>query len=427
MHEYAKKITILYVEDEDDVREGYSRTLTRICSKLYTAHNGEYGLEMFEKYQPDIIVSDIKMPIMNGLDMIKSIKKIAPDVKVVFTTAHSESAYLLEAIELQVDGYLLKPVQKKSLTDLVEKLAKNIIIAREYEEQREILQYIIDSENSLSVITDIKNISFASKSFLKFFAVEDVIEFNTKFGSIINIFAQSGDGINVQKIKAFFNEDKTLYDFINSLDETQRIALMKSENGEEKSFLVSISRINTTQFLMNFTDVTKIKKQKEELIKKVNHDLLTGLYNRNKFEEIFAYELAQVKRYNNSLSLAIVDIDHFKRFNDNYGHLVGDEVLKLLSKTLNECTRGSDMVARWGGEEFVMLFSKTSYEDALALLQKCRALIEALNYKNFGTITASFGLTTYKDGDTLKSMLNRADNALYKAKASGRNQVLGIK
>ncbi len=426
MHEYAKKITILYVEDEDDVREGYSRTLTRICSKLYTAHNGENGLEMFQKYQPDIIVSDIKMPIMNGLDMIKTIKTITPDVKVVFTTAHSESAYLLEAIELQVDGYLLKPVQKKSLTTLVEKLAKNIIIAREYEEQREILQYIIDSENSLSVITDIKNISFASKSFLKFFAVEDVAEFNAKFSSIVNIFAQSSDGINAQSIKTFLNDDKTLYDFINSLDETQRIALIQSENGEEKSFLVTISKINTTQFLMNFTDVTKIEKQKEEIIKKANHDLLTNLYNRNKFEETFAYELGQVKRYGYSLSLAIADIDHFKHFNDTYGHLVGDEVLKLIAKTLSGCTRDSDIVARWGGEEFVMLFSKTSYEDALVSLQKCRVSIESLQYKNFGKITASFGVTSYKDGDTLKSMLNRADKALYKAKTSGRNKVLGI-
>jgi len=98
MHEYAKKITILYVEDEDDVREGYSRALKRISSELYTANNGVLGLELFKKYQPDIIVSDIKMPQMNGLDMVRAIKEIASDVKVIFTTAHSESAYLLEAI-----------------------------------------------------------------------------------------------------------------------------------------------------------------------------------------------------------------------------------------------------------------------------------------------------------------------------------------
>ena len=425
MHEYAKKITILYVEDEEDVREGYSRALKRICSQLYTADNGVVGLELFKKYQPDIIVSDINMPKMNGLDMVRAIKKITSDVKIIFTTAHSESAYLLEAIELQVEGYLLKPVQKKSLTGLIEKLAKNIIIAKEYEEQREILQYIIDSENSISVITNIEKISFASKSFLVYFGVNSVEEFNEKFTSIIDIFANANDAINTQSIKRCFNEGKTLYDFINSLDETQRIVTIKSVNNEQKSFLIHISQINEVQFLMNFTDVTEIEKQREAITKKANHDALTGLYNRNKFEEIFEYELSQVKRYGYNLSLAIADIDHFKLFNDRYGHLIGDEVLKLVTNTLTSCIRSSDTLARWGGEEFVILFPQTSYNATVMLLEKCRKFIEGLDCKEYGKITLSFGVTSYKEGDTLKSMLHRADEALYEAKANGRNQVVG--
>ena len=425
MHEYAKKITILYVEDEDDVREGYSRALKRMSRQLYTAPNGIVGLELFKKYQPDIIVSDIKMPQMNGLDMVRAIKETASDVKVVFTTAHSESAYLLEAIELQVEGYLLKPVQKKSLTTLIEKLAKNIIIEKEYEEQREILQYIIDSENSISVITNIEKISFASKSFLKYFGVSDVEAFNEKYASIINIFTNTDDIINSQSIKSCLNEGKSLYDFINSLDETQRIVSIKNIDNEQKSFLINISQINEVQFLMNFTDVTEIEKQREAITKKANHDALTGLYNRNKFEEIFEYELSQVKRYGHGLSLAIADIDHFKLFNDTYGHLIGDEILKLVADTLTSCTRSSDTLARWGGEEFVMLFPQTSYDDTVVLLEKCRKLIEELHYKEYGKITLSFGVTSYKEGDDLDSMLRRADEALYEAKAKGRNQVIG--
>ncbi len=425
MHEYAKKITILYVEDEDDVREGYTRALKRISAQLYTAHNGLYGLELFKKYQPDIIVSDINMPKMNGLDMVKAIKEITPDVKIIFTTAHSESAYLLEAIELQVEGYLLKPVQKKLLTALIEKLAKNIIIQREYEEQREILQYIIDSQNSMSVISNVERISFASKSFLKYFSVENVEEFNEKYGSIVNIFTNAQDSISAENIKSSLNKGQSLYDFVSSLDETQRIASVKNSNNEQKSFLINISKINETQFLINLTDITKIEKQREEITKKANHDALTGLYNRNKFEEVFKYELSQVKRYGYEFSLAIADIDHFKLFNDTYGHLVGDKVLKLVANSLIDCIRSSDTVARWGGEEFVMLFPQTSFEDALLLLEKCRKMIEDLDYKEYGKITLSFGVTSYKKDDTLDSMLSRADQALYEAKANGRNQVIG--
>jgi diguanylate cyclase (GGDEF)-like protein len=427
MHEYAKKITILYVEDEDDVREGYARALKRICAELYTAHNGVVGLELFEKYHPDIIVSDIKMPKMNGLDMVRAIKERDAEVKVIFTTAHSESAYLLEAIELQVEGYLLKPVQKKSLTGLIEKLAKSIIIEKEYEQQREILQYIIDSESSISVITNIEKISFASKSFLKYFDVENVEEFHEKYGSIINIFTNEKDMINMQSIKTYLNKGKSLYDFINSLNETQKITTIKNDKNEEKSFLINISQINQTQFLMNFTDVTEIEKQREVITKKANHDTLTGLYNRNKFEEVFEYELSQVKRYGYKLSLAIADIDHFKLFNDTYGHMVGDEVLKLVADTLRSCTRSSDTLARWGGEEFVMLFPQTGYEDALMLLEKCRKRVAELDYKEYGNITLSFGMTSYTEGDTLDSMLRRADEVLYEAKAQGRNRVIGKK
>lgn len=423
MYKYAKKITILYVEDEDDVREGYARALERISRELYTANNGVVGLELFNKYQPDIVVSDIKMPKMNGLEMVRSIKEINPDVKVIFTTAHSESAYLLEAIELQVEGYLLKPVQKKSLKTLVGKLAKNIIIEKEYEEQREILQYIIDSENSISVITNVENISFASKSFLKYFGVNDIEEFNEKYASILNIFTNDDELINAQNIKSYMNKGKNLYDFINSLDETQRIATIKNTMNEQKSFLVNVSQINDTQFLINFTDVTEIKKQREEITKKANHDMLTGLYNRSKFEELFSYELSQVKRYGHELSLAIGDIDHFKLFNDTYGHLVGDEVLKLVANTLTSCVRSTDTVARWGGEEFVMLFPQTGVDDAFVILEKCRKKVKGLHYREYGEITLSFGVTAYKKGDTLESMLKRADEALYNAKANGRNQV----
>ncbi|MEN4046518.1 diguanylate cyclase [Sulfurimonas sp. NWX367] len=427
MPEYAKQIRILYVEDEDDVREGYARALKRISKELYTANNGIVGLECFKKYQPDIVVSDIKMPKMNGLDMIRAIKERDADVKVIFTTAHSESAYLLEAIELQVEGYLLKPVQKKSLTALIEKLAKNIIIEKEYEEQREILQYIIDSENSISVIANIEHVSFASKSFLKYFGVESVEEFNEKFHSIINIFSNEEDSITTKNIQAFLEKGNSLYDFINSLNETQRITTIVNTKHEKKSFLVNISRINETQFLMNFTDVTEIEKQREAITKKANHDMLTGLYNRNKFEEIFAYELSQVKRYGYPLSLAIADIDHFKLFNDRYGHLVGDEILKLVANILTSCTRSADTIARWGGEEFVMLLPQTALNDAQLLLEKCRKKVEELHAQEYGKITLSFGVTAYKKGDTLKSMLQRADEALYKAKANGRNRVVSKK
>ncbi len=156
-------------------------------------------------------------------------------------------------------------------------------------------------------------------------------------------------------------------------------------------------------------------------------DTLTGISNRNKFEEVFAYELKQTLRYKNPLSLAIVDIDHFKKFNDEFGHLVGDEVLILLASTVKQHVRKTDLFARWGGEEFVLLFVNTNLENSLIALEKFRLIIEGMQHEKAGRITASFGVTEYKENDTLVSMLDRADKALYHAKTDGRNCIRSLK
>ena len=288
-----KNITILYVEDEDDVREGYARALKRVSSELFIASNGAEGLELYKKHHPDIIISDIKMPILDGIDMAKAIKEINEEAYIIFTSAHSESAYLLEAISLQVEGYLLKPVQKKSLLKMLQKIV-TLIEAKEIISQRAYM------------------------------------------------------------------------------------------------------------------------------------DGLTGVANRNRFEEVFEKELTRSRRYKDVFSLAIVDIDNFKNFNDTFGHLIGDEVLISLAQNIQKNLRASDFFARWGGEEFIILFINTKLEDAFSSSENFRMAIEELQHPSAGKITASFGLTQYREGDTLDSMFHRADGALYKAKEHGRNCVESI-
>ena len=422
----TQNITILYVEDEEDVRDGYARALKRVCKHLLTGADGVEGLELYKKHKPDIVITDIKMPSMNGLDMIKAIKEIDDNVNVIFTTAHSESTYLLEAIDLHAEGYLLKPVQKKSLLKIVQKLSKTIMLEKENIEQREILQHIIDSENSFTLITNATDIFFASKSFFHFFGTSDLAEFKEKFPILVNIFSNHSDLINKNNITRSINNKVDFYEFINSIDESLRVVKLKNKDDEEKSFFINISKINRTNFLINLTDITKLSLEKEAIEKKVYKDSLTGISNRARFEEVFNYELIQSKRYNRPLSLAILDIDKFKDFNDTYGHLEGDEVLIVLSKNIQEHTRESDLFARWGGEEFIILFTNTDLQTAMNLAENSRQMIEKLKHNSSRSITVSFGLTQYKEDDTLESMFKRADDALYKAKNSGRNCIRSI-
>ncbi|MDD2789576.1 MAG: diguanylate cyclase [Sulfurimonas sp.] len=414
-------VKILYVEDEDDVREGYARALERISSELYTAKNGEEGLALYKKHLPDIVISDIKMPIMSGVEMVKAIREINLHAYIIFTTAHSESAYLLEAIELHAEGYLLKPVEKKTLVALIKKLSKSIKLERENEDQKNILQHIIDSENNITLIVDVNTIYFASKSFLSFFNFNTIGEFYTKNSSVLDLFLKTSEAFKHVDLTKTPLQKGGFYDLLLSIEQSKRILTLEDKDANEKSFFINASHITETKCLLTFTDITQIEQERQENNKKATTDALTGIYNRHKLEEIFEYEISRIARHLQPLSLAIVDIDHFKVINDQYGHLIGDEVLIMLTQNMRARLRQSDTFARWGGEEFVLLFSNTNIQEAYICAEKFRQQIESLEDANKIKITASFGITSYKEGDTLTTMLERADRALYDAKNSGRN------
>ncbi|BBP68053.1 GGDEF domain-containing protein [Pseudomonas sp. Seg1] len=164
----------------------------------------------------------------------------------------------------------------------------------------------------------------------------------------------------------------------------------------------------------------------EEQRQKALIDPLTGLPNRAAWSERLEHEIKQWQQHGNTLSLAMLDLDHFKRINDNYGHLAGDKVLKIIATVLRKRLRGSDFIARFGGEEFVLLLPATPPAVGAKLLETLRAAIEACPFHFKGervTITISMGLASFRAGEHSDLVLKRADQALYRAKNAGRNRV----
>lgn len=164
----------------------------------------------------------------------------------------------------------------------------------------------------------------------------------------------------------------------------------------------------------------------EEQRQKALVDPLTGLPNRAAWSERLEAEVAEWQQHGNTLLLAMLDLDHFKRINDNYGHLAGDKVLKIIANVLRKRLRGTDFIARFGGEEFVLLMPATLPAVGIKLLNTMRAAIEACPFHFKGepvTITISMGLTAFKPGEHSDLVLKRADQALYRAKNAGRNRV----
>jgi diguanylate cyclase len=164
----------------------------------------------------------------------------------------------------------------------------------------------------------------------------------------------------------------------------------------------------------------------EEQRQKALVDPLTGLPNRAAWSERLEHEIAQWQQHGNTLSLAMLDLDHFKRINDNYGHLAGDKVLKIIATVLRKRLRSHDFIARFGGEEFVLLLPATPPAVGAKLLETLRAAIEACPFHFKGervTITLSMGLASFRPGEHSDLVLKRADQALYRAKNAGRNRV----
>ncbi|CAI8957096.1 Diguanylate cyclase DgcP [Pseudomonas sp. IT-P171] len=164
----------------------------------------------------------------------------------------------------------------------------------------------------------------------------------------------------------------------------------------------------------------------EEQRQKALIDPLTGLPNRAAWSERLDHEISQWQQHGNTLLLAMLDLDHFKRINDNYGHLAGDKVLKIIASVLRKRLRGTDFIARFGGEEFVLLMPGTVPATGAKLLENLRASIEACPFHFKGepvTITVSMGMTAFKPGEHSDMVLKRADQALYRAKHAGRNRV----
>ncbi|MBU2023444.1 MAG: transporter substrate-binding domain-containing protein [Gammaproteobacteria bacterium] len=167
-----------------------------------------------------------------------------------------------------------------------------------------------------------------------------------------------------------------------------------------------------------------IEEKNKELNRLALTDNLTTLFNRRKLEELIQAEIDKGYHVDNSFCLSILDIDHFKEVNDKYGHQRGDSVLVEIASVLKDSLRITDYVGRYGGEEFIIIFPESSIEDVKLIIEGVRLKIAQYDFEGIEHKTASFGLTAFKAGDTIETVVKRADNALYEAKESGRNRVV---
>ena len=200
---------------------------------------------------------------------------------------------------------------------------------------------------------------------------------------------------------------------------------LKTYKGEEKWVQSRITPIfdkdgEVLEFSAVYHDITNEKLLEQLYIT----DPLTKLYNRAHFDEVVNFIVKHQRKADTDFVLVITDIDHFKSINDTYGHQVGDEALISVANTLKDSLRDDDLIARWGGEEFVIMLKNVTIDEAKTIIEKVRASVEKNKINDTISVTASFGITKYILGEDIKKTFKRVDDALYEAKKSGRNRAI---
>jgi diguanylate cyclase (GGDEF)-like protein len=178
-----------------------------------------------------------------------------------------------------------------------------------------------------------------------------------------------------------------------------------------------------TGVVVTFMDITERKRAEQQIHALATTDSLTGIANRRAFMHALEGEVVRAHRYGESLALIMYDIDHFKQVNDTYGHDAGDDVLKGVARLVKSHVRATDLVARWGGEEFMVLVPQSDIAHARMVAEKLQSLIGAQRFDRVGAVTASFGVAVVEPHDDVGALLKKADSALYRAKEGGRNRV----
>ena len=478
-------VKVLLVEDSETQLKFLRDGLAQNGFEVETAMNGAEAYKKLFEYVPDIVVSDIMMPVIDGYQLCRMIKNVDETKKI--------PVILLTVLDKKIDSFWGKKAGAQlflSKTIDMNELVKNInATLRRYpltDEYKANIALKANSDNSAqtrlnNILNDLllKSV-FANEfrnlsDFLNYerILVEKLFSLMSSFVeySVAGVFFASPDDYaeNILYIDTLGrNIDKSVlsdvqYDFFKKMEEFKSLKDTKFEVvrillGKELDYKFSdlkskiiiplifdkkliggicfYTRQNMDYASFRYFDIMisellaifKMKYQYTEKEFMSVLDGLTGLYNRRQFEIGLEQEYNRTKRHPSDFSLAILDIDFFKKVNDTYGHQYGDYVLKTVASLMKQAFRKTDLLYRYGGEELIMIMPETNIEGAIIPVQRLRRMIEEYDFDYNGVktkVTASIGLTmNYPEFNSPAELLKSADEALYKAKESGRNRVV---
>ncbi len=418
---------ILLVDDTSDNLYLLEKFLVPQGYTVFYAMSGKKALQLAEQLRPDLILLDVMMPGMDGFETCKRLKKNPGlrDIPVIFVTGRTEVKALAKAFEAGGVDYITKPVKRQEVISRVKthlqlqhlnRERQRMIIALDEHKSR--LQAVIDHIDEGIITSDMDG------------TIESV---NLQVSKLSGYSGRELIGKSFTHLmdRPFSRQYREGLDAVLRNDKSHEIVGLRKD-GSTYPLAFFMRRIDVAKPLLLgvMRDITLEKRYQENLQRLSETDSLTGVANRRKFENILSEKWKAAVRNRRYLSLIMLDVDHFKRFNDSFGHPRGDRCLIMIAEAMNRVVkRTPGMVARYGGEEFVVLAEGDS-EQALEIGKKIIREVHQLGIPHVADtgndhVTVSLGIASLKP--TLESkaveLLQQADSALYRAKQDGRNRL----
>ena len=443
----------------DDVQANVKLLEAKLASEYYdviSAKDGFEALKQAKECKPDLILLDVMMPGMDGFEVCRKLKEDADlsHIPVVMVTALSDKPDRLKGLESGADDFLTKPINDMALFARVKSLVRIKVLLDELRlRDKTSMQMGVQAQQANSFISDVSGssvllidddtvqgkqiVSKLSETYkLEWVTDPEMALAKAKEGNfdaiMISTMLSEADGLRLaSQIKS--QEETRNVPLMVFVDEDDTHTMFKAlEMGINDYLTVPVDKNEMTVRVRTQIRRKKyqeaLKSQYQKSISMAVTDGLTGLYNRHYLNAHLGNMVHQAIKNGKDLALMILDMDHFKNVNDTYGHDVGDKVLKQLAALVIQASRSTDLAARFGGEEFVILMPETDPQAAIGAANRMREVVEQADFKIADDksikCTVSIGVADlHADGDSAEALLKRADEALYSAKHSGRNTV----
>jgi diguanylate cyclase (GGDEF)-like protein len=406
--------------DPDAVsRTVLGRLLRARFAVVLEAENGVEALTLFGRHKPDLVVAKMSLPGLSGASLAVTVAATDPHVPFFLLGMPRQIAQLVASLSLPTVRLVAMPVAPDRLMPLIDDAARMTTLRRTAEEAERLVRFFLDAAPNPQAIFSRGGLEYVNRGLLRRMGLTSFHEFQAT-GLTLGTFFRVDDAPLADPAR--FARDV----LDDPLDREHIVSLVHPRYPGRPAhvFQAAAARLpGPDRIMLTLTDITELEYEKRDLIDLATVDPLTRAFNRRKLADILAEETSRARRYATPLSVVLFDIDHFKRVNDAYGHDVGDVVLTEMAQLVMGLLRECDRLARFGGEEFLVVAPGVGVEGAMDLAERLRGAVAGFSFPGAPGVTSSFGAAQYRPGEPAEAMVKRADAALYRAKEGGRNRV----